>query len=179
MEYEIEQIVEKCRRGSRSAQLEMYKRYARRVYATCLRIVGRPEEAEEVTQDVFLRIFQKLEAGQPIDNLEGWMRQVAVHLAIDQLRRQAPDWGELPYDLAEPEDGGPDEEEIHYTVEQVRLAVKRLAPGYRVVLSLYLFEGYDMDEIAQILRVKPVSVRSQYMRAKKRLLDEINTSNHG
>ena len=63
--------------------------------------------------------------------------------------------------------------------EQVREAIKRLAPGYRVVLSLYLFEGYDMDEIAQILNLKPVSVRSQYMRAKKRLLEEISVCHHG
>lgn len=179
MEHEIGQIIERCRHGSRSAQLEMYKRYVRRVYATCLRIVGRPEEAEEVTQDVFLKIFRKLEEGQGIDNLEGWMRQVAVNLAIDQLRRQAPEFGELPYDLVDAEDEGPDEEEIRYTVGQVREAIKRLAPGYRVVLSLYLFEGYDMEEIAQILDLKPVSVRSQYMRAKKRLLDEISACHHG
>ena len=68
---------------------------------------------------------------------------------------------------------GPDEEEIRYSVAQVKEACKKLPAGYRVILSLYLFEGYDMEEIASILKIRPSSVRSQYLRAKRKLLDII------
>lgn len=178
MEQSTAQIIQECRWGKRNAQLAMYRLYARRLYATCLRVVGRPEEAEEAMQDAFLKIFQKLEAGLAIDNLEGWMRQVAVHTAIDYVRRQQPVFDELSDNWAEPEEG-PDEEEIHYTVERVKQAIQRLSAGHRIILSLYLFEGYDLEEIAGILNVRPSSARSQYMRAKRRLLNELNEDHHG
>ena len=93
--------------------------------------------------------------------------------AIDYVRRQTPDWEELSDDYTEPDDDGPDEEEIRYSVAQVKEACKKLPAGYRVILSLYLFEGYDMEEIASILKIRPSSVRSQYLRAKRKLLDII------
>ena len=68
-----------------------------------------------------------------------------------------------------------DEEAIQYTVAQIKEACKKLSAGYRVILSLYLFEGYDMEEIASILKIQPSSVRSQYLRAKRKLLDLIVT----
>ena len=74
---------------------------------------------------------------------------------------------------AEPETDGPDEEEIQYSVAQIKEATKKLPAGYRIILSLYLFEGYDMEEIASILKIQPPSVRSQYLRAKRKLLDII------
>lgn len=178
MEQSTAQIIQECRRGKRNAQLAMYRLYARRLYATCLRVVGRPEEAEEATQDAFLKIFQKLEAGLAIDNLEAWMRQVAVHTAIDYVRRQQPIFDELSEQWAEPEDEGADEEAVHYTVERVKQAIQRLSAGHRIILSLYLFEGYDLEEIAGILNVRPSSARSQYMRAKRRLLNELNEEDH-
>ena len=70
----------------------------------------------------------------------------------------------------------PDEGEIRYSVAQVKEACKKLPVGYRVILSLYLFEGYDMEEIASILKIQPPSVRSQYLRAKRKLLDIIAVS---
>ena len=68
---------------------------------------------------------------------------------------------------------GPDEKEIQYSVAQIKEATKKLPAGYRIILSLYLFEGYDMEEIASILKIQPPSVRSQYLRAKRKLLDII------
>ena len=79
---------------------------------------------------------------------------------------------DVPEDVFEnmPEE---EEEEPLYTVEQIKQAMEKLPEGYRVVLSLYLFEGYDMEEIAQILHVKPASVRSQYLRGKRKLIEGI------
>ena len=166
-------LIEECRRGNRTAQLALYKQFAGRLYVACLRIVGNTSEAEEAMQDAFLKIFTRLDQYQDGQCFEAWMHRIAVHTAIDYVRRQTPDWEELSDDYTEPDDDGPDEEEIRYSVAQVKEACKKLPAGYRVILSLYLFEGYDMEEIASILKIQPPSVRSQYLRAKRKLLDII------
>ena len=166
-------LIEGCRKGNRTAQLTLYKQFAQRLYVACLRIVGNAPEAEEAMQDAFLKIFTRLDQYHDGQCFEAWMHRIAVHTAIDYVRRQTPDWVELSDNYAEPDDDGPDEEEIRYTVAQVKVDCKKLPAGYRVILSLYLFEGYDMEEIASILKIQPPSVRSQYLRAKRKLLDII------
>ncbi|WP_280746398.1 MULTISPECIES: sigma-70 family RNA polymerase sigma factor [unclassified Parabacteroides] len=168
-------LIENCRRGDRSAQLALYKKYARRLYIACLRIVGNAPEAEEAMQDSFLKIFTRIDQYQDGLNFEAWIQRIAIHTAIDYVRRQTQEWEELSENYAIPIDDEPDEEEIQYTVSQVKEATKKLPAGYRVVLSLFLFEGYDMEEIASILNIQPASVRTQYMRGKRKLLDIIST----
>lgn len=166
-------LIEGCRSGNRTAQLTLYKQFAQRLYIACLRIVGNTSEAEEAMQDTFLKIFTRLDQYHEGQCFEAWMHRIAIHTAIDYVRRQTPDWEELSDNYSAPDDDGPDEEEIQYSVAQVKEACKKLPAGYRVILSLYLFEGYDMEEIASILKIQPPSVRSQYLRAKRKLLDII------
>lgn len=170
------QLIEGCRRGKREAQLALYKQFARQLYIACLRIVGNTAEAEEAMQDSFLKIFTRID--QYKDNLcfEAWIHRIAVHTAIDYVRRQTPEWDELSDNYADPASDEPDEEEIQYSVKQIKDATAKLPAGYRVILSLYLFEGYDMEEIASILNIQPPSVRSQYLRAKRKLLDIISAN---
>ena len=171
-EKEIKNWIEGCRKGVRSAQLKLYEHYARMLFASCYRILANTEEAEEAMQDSFLKIFTHLEQYHEEMSFEAWVRRIAIHTAIDYVRQQSEELelltDNLP-DLAEEEE----EEEPRYTVDQVRHAMELLPNGYRVVLSLYLFEGYDMEEIAQILHVKPASVRSQYLRGKRKLIEGI------
>ena len=164
MDKVTEHLIEGCRRGDRSSQLKLYKQYAQRLYIACLRIVGNSSEAEEAMR------LDQYHDGQCF---EAWMHRIAIHTAIDYVRRQAPDQEELSDNLAEPDEEGPDEEDIQYSVAQIKEATKKLPAGYRIILSLYLFEGYDMEEIASILKIQPPSVRSQYLRAKRKLLDII------
>lgn len=170
-------IIRGCRKGSRSAQLSLYKQFAQRLYVACLRIVGNTAEAEEAMQDSFLKIFTRLDQYHDDQCFEAWIHRIAVHTAIDYVRRQTPEWEELSDNLSVvTDDEDTDEEAINYSVTQVKSACQKLPVGYRVILSLYLFEGYDMEEIASILNIRPPSVRSQYLRAKRKLLDII-TSN--
>lgn len=166
-------LIEQCRKGDRSAQLSLYERHAQRLYRICLRIIGNQQEAEEAMQDSLLKAFTQLDRYQMGENLEAWLRQIAVRTAIDYVRRQTPAWEDLADDYPEEADDVPDEEELQCTVEQVKAACRQLSAGYRVVLSLYLFEGYDMEEIAAILHIQPASVRSQYLRGKRKLLELI------
>ncbi len=168
------QLIEDCRHGKRNAQLALYKQHAQRLYTVCLRIVGNRNEAEEAMQDAFLKIFAHIDQYQEEQRFEAWMQRIAVRTAIDYLRRQTPEWEELSESFPEPEPDTPDEEEISYSVQQVKEAMNRLPNGFRVILSLYLFEGYDAEEISTILHIQPASVRSQYLRAKRKLLDILN-----
>lgn len=174
------QLIEACRKGQRKAQLQIYSRFARLLYVACLRITGNAEEAEEAMQDSFLKIFSRIDQYRDGQSFEAWMHRIAVHTAIDYVRRQEPITEEITDRLVVPEDDeGPDEEEIAFSVAQVKEATLQLPAGYRVILSLYLFEGYDMEEIASILNIKAPSVRSQYLRAKRRLLEIMEEKKYG
>lgn len=167
------QLIEGCRRGNSVAQLALYKQFARRLYIACLRITANAPEAEEAMQDTFLKVFSRLDQYHDGQCFEAWIHRIAIHTSIDYVRRQKPEWEELSDNLAEQEPEEASEEDIQYSVAQIRESMCRLPDGYRVILSLYLFEGYDMEEIASILGIKPPSVRSQYLRAKRKLLDLI------
>jgi RNA polymerase sigma-70 factor (ECF subfamily) len=174
MEESTTYLLESCRRGNKSAQLSLYKRYARKLYLACLRITGNRMEAEEAMQDAFLKVFNRLYMFRNEQNFDAWIHRIAVHTAIDYVRRHTRGWEEIPLHCAEPE--APEEtseDALQYAVAQIKEATQKLPAGYRIVLSLYLFEGYDMEEIASILKIQPASVRTQYLRAKRKLLDII------
>lgn len=181
MKETTEQLIADCRRGKRAAQLLLYKRYAQRLYATCLRITGRAEEAEEAMQDAFVKVFASLGSYLENTSFEAWMQRIAIHTAIDYVRRQQPDGVELADNLPEPcnDDEQEAEQQLQLAVSHIKAAIQQMPTGYRVVLSLYLFEGYDMEEIAAILHLRPASVRSQYLRARRKLLEQIEIKQHG
>lgn len=168
-------LIEGCRRGEQTAQLGLYEHYAKWLYYACLRIVGNTSEAEEAMQDSFLKIFTRLDQYHDGQCFEAWMHRIAVHTAIDYVRRALPETDLLCDNLPAEEEEEPDEEAIRYSVSRVKAAAQKLPPGYRVILSLYLFEGYDMEEIASVLKIQPPSVRSQYLRAKRKLVELITT----
>ncbi|MEG1749345.1 MAG: sigma-70 family RNA polymerase sigma factor [Tannerellaceae bacterium] len=187
MDESTQQLIKDCRSGNRRAQLTLYNLHARRLYNACLRITGRPMEAEEVMQDAFLKIFSHLDQYRTEQCFEAWMQRIAIHTAIDYVRRKSPEWEELSENQTSADEAAltdeREEEEkeaaIRYTVTQIKETMQHLADGYRMILSLYLFEGYDMEEIASILHIQPASVRSQYLRAKRKLLDILRTTNNG
>lgn len=174
MDETITYQIEGCRKGNRSAQLALYKQHAPRLYAACFRIIGHAAEAEEAMQDAFLKIFTRIDQYRREICFEAWMQRIAIHTAIDYVRKQSPDLEELTDKYMVVEEEEPDDEAIQYSVRKIKDGVQMLPAGYRVILSLYLFEGYDMEEISSILNIKQVTVRTQYLRAKKKLLELIS-----
>lgn len=179
MEAEKTQLLKECRQGKRLAQLSLYKQYAQRLYMTCLRIVNNAADAEEAMQDSFLKILTRLDQYHEAQSFDAWIKQIAIHTAIDYVRRKTPEWEELHDNVTAEENDSSSEEELEYSVKQVKEGMTKLADGYRLILSLYLFEGYDTEEIAEILHIQPPSVRSQYMRAKRKLIEIIGDKIHG
>lgn len=143
----------------------------------CLRVLNHNAEAEDVLQEAFLDAFTHLHSFRGQSTFGAWLKQIVVNKAINQLRQrrlqlvniedQHFDSDEL--DLA---DSKPlDEESLELDVERVKRGLNQLPEGYRVVLSLYLFEGYDHEEIGEILNISESTSRTQYMRGKKKLLE--------
>ena len=175
----FQHLITGCQRGEESSLVAMYNRYAKWIFLICLRIIGNAEEAEEAMQDAFFKAFSSINQFDG-SSFQAWLKQIAVNTAIDAVRKHKEEWVELSekYDLAsDSEETESEEEAIHMSVENIRKAMQKLPSGYRVILSLYLFEGYDMEEISSILRIKPASVRSQYLRGKQKLLNLIKKDN--
>jgi RNA polymerase sigma-70 factor (ECF subfamily) len=164
-------LVVECKRGSKKACFELYRLYSKAMLNVAFRIVGSVDEAEDVLQEAFLDAFNRVKDFRQETTFGLWLKQIVVHRSINLLRKRR-------LELVELEDGQldniPDEEvesdeEVRYKVVQVKDAMKELPEGYRLVISLYLLEGYDHEEIGQILNISENTSRTQFLRAKRKL----------
>jgi RNA polymerase sigma factor (sigma-70 family) len=167
-----DELVDRCREGDQRSYAELYQKYAKAMYNTSLRIVNHTGDAEDILQDAFTDAFRSLDEFHHKSTFGAWLKKIVVNKSINQLRKRKLDLIDIEKtNLGHlPEEESADEKEIELRVEDIKKAVKLLPNGYRTVLSLYLFEGYDQEEIAEILRVSHATVRTQYMRAKQKLL---------
>jgi RNA polymerase sigma-70 factor (ECF subfamily) len=169
-----DESVAKCQRGDKLGYTELYHKYSRAMFNTSLRIVNNQADAEDVLQDAFTSAFQSIQAFDYSSSFGAWLKRIVINRSIDHLRRKKAvivDIEDVVVQHAEPEQY--DEELVQLKVETVKKAVSLLPNGYRTVLTLHLFEGYDHEEIAEILKVAQVTVRTQYHRARQKLLDLI------
>ena len=148
------------------------------MYNSSLRIVGVPEEAEDIMQESFLIAFRKLKTYGCEVSFGAWLKKIVINRSLDVLRKRKVLFEELRAELpvvseqepeAEPEAGS-------ITVEEVKRAINSLSEGYRTILSMILLEGYDHEEVSEILGIKNVTSRTQFSRARQRLR-EILTNN--
>jgi RNA polymerase sigma factor (sigma-70 family) len=171
-----DELVERCKRKDARSYAELYQKYCKAMYNTSLRIVNNAGDAEDVLQDAFVDAFQSIEMFQYKSTFGAWLKKIVINKSINHLRKKKMDLIDIDKtNLGHlPEAESLDEKDVQLKVEEIKKAVKLLPNGYRTVLSLYLFEGYDHEEIAEILRVSHATVRTQYMRAKQKLIGIIN-----
>jgi RNA polymerase sigma factor (sigma-70 family) len=161
-------LVNQCRQGSRTAQFELYKLYVKAMYNVALRIVNQAAEAEDVLQESFLDAFTRIENFRGETTFGLWLKQIVINKSINQLRKRRVEFVNIDeVDVAEEEKEDTAHQDMR--VNEIKEAVAELPDGYRVVLTLYLFEGYDHEEISHILKISENTSRTQYMRAKKKL----------
>ncbi len=169
---ETAKLVELCRKGNSKAQYELYRLYSKAMYNTSLRIVGNREEAEDILQEAFLDGFIKIDFYRGESTFGAWLKSIVVNKSIARLRSRRLHFEQTDPFQAEPTDDKNDDfEENVNTIQILKMLMNELSPGYRLVLSLYLFEGYDHKEISEILGISEVTSRSQFIRAKQRLLE--------
>ncbi|PPK99203.1 RNA polymerase sigma-70 factor, ECF subfamily [Parapedobacter indicus] len=139
------------------------------MYNTALRIVQDEAEAADVLQEAFVDAFTRLDSFRQESTFGLWMKQIVVNKSISALRKrklafQPLEDGEQLIDETEEEDS------LEWQIEAIKAAINQLPDGYRLVLTLYLLEGYDHEEIAHILRISEATSRSQFLRGKRKLL---------
>ena len=142
------------------------------MYNTSLRIVRDPDDAEDVMQEAFLKAFSRIGTYRGEVSFGAWLKRIVVNKSLDfiRLRRESislEDVGEVE-DIPEE---NPGIIELAYSADEIRRAIYALPEGYRIVLSLILLEGYDHEEVSEILQISNATSRTQYHRAKKRLAE--------
>jgi len=172
-------LVEGCKAGNQKAQIGVYKKYNHLIYNTCLRIVCVSADAEDLMQNSFIDAFNRIKTYKGPSAFAGWLKRIAVNNSIDYLAKRRPvaEKLELLSEIADYNDAA-EEEFIEYRVELIKKALEIIIPEYRLILALHLFEGYDHEEIGEILKISQANVRTRMSRAKKALLKEIGQMQH-
>jgi RNA polymerase sigma-70 factor (ECF subfamily) len=147
-------IIEKAKQGDIGAFEKLYRSHVGRVYATCLRLSGDPERAEEITQDVFLRLWQKIRTFKGQSAFSSWLYRLTVHLVIDRMRweQRRSKWERVSDDL-----------------ESYPMPERDSAPETRIAFVLHDIEGYRHEEIAEMAGIAPGTSKAQLHRARKLL----------
>lgn len=169
----IAQLVIACRKGKRQAQYEIYERYHKAMYNTAYRIVKDGFEAEDVMQNAFLTAFKKLKKLKDPAMFGAWLKKITVNESIKHYREKTKQ-NEVPLDgvLYKLEDDNEPEKENDYTklkARQVLETLKKLKDNYRLALTLHLIEGYDYEEIGEIMNISYANCRTTISRAKESL----------
>lgn len=169
-------LLDGCKLGDQKAQFQIYKLYYKAMYNTSLRIVNDTMEAEDIMQESFLSAFEKIETYSGTVSFGAWLKKIVINRSLDALGKRKAVFEDIESHAGLRDESSDDMvkyEELDVKVEEVKEAIERLPDGYRVILSLYLLEGYDHDEIAEILTISSSTSRSQLSRAKQKLISEL------
>lgn len=163
-----------CLQGNRRMQEELYRRFSPRMYAVCLRYAPNAEEAQDILQEGFIKIFKKLDSFRGEGSFEGWVRRIFVNTAIEHFRRKR-----YLMPVTEKEENtieGKYTSALDDLAEKDIMAlIQELSPGYRTVFNMYVVEGYTHKEIADMLGISEGTSKSQLSRAKVILQDMVRT----
>ncbi|WBX72559.1 RNA polymerase sigma factor [Tenacibaculum pacificus] len=171
----IDQLIAYCKKGNHSAQMQVYNSYYKAMYNTSYRILKDDFEAEDIIQEAFLTAFTKLNTFKGEVSFGAWLKRIVINKSLTQLKKNNR------YETVKMEvipNSEIEEPEIDYTsldVKQVMNCLLKLKENYRIILTLNLIEGYDYEEISQILNYTNENVRTTISRAKKKLKQEILT----
>jgi RNA polymerase sigma factor (sigma-70 family) len=171
------EIIELCKAGNSRAQQQLYQLYAKAMFNICYRMMNSREEAEDMLQESFTEAFIKLSTFRYESSFGSWLKRIVINKCINELKRRKAELiltENIPDSNPETDDN--DIETAKLKVNDVMRAMEQLPEGYRIIFSLYLLEGYDHTEIAQILGITESTSKSQFSRAKQKLKEILKTS---
>lgn len=166
-------LIERSKSGDRKKQYELYALYVEAMLNVCIRMVKIREDAEDIVQDSFIDAFKHLATFKYQSTFGAWLKRIVVNKSINYLKlKRIPlvDMQEQEYWITDSENDH-DAEEQQLSVEKIKKAINTLPSGYQTIINLYLIEGYDHNEISDILEISVSTSKSQYHRAKKRLIE--------
>lgn len=167
-------LLKDCKRGKRGSQEELYRRFASAMYGLCLQYASSEEDAQDIMQDGFIKVFAKLEQVKNPAALPGWIRRVMINTALEKYRSQVllQRVDDVREDIGEAPGNGVFED---LTCEELMGLIQTLTPRYRMVFNLYAIEGYSHQEISEALDISTGTSKSNLSRARAILQDKINT----
>lgn len=175
-------LVERCKTNDRQAQHQLYALYAQPMFNVCYRIVNQQEEAEDVLQEAFVKMFKQLNSYRQEASFGAWFKRIVVNSSLNHLKQKKRLLENIENLKNESQENLIEEDESPlptYSVNQVQSAMELLPEGYRVVFSLYLFEEYSHKEIAEELGITESTSKSQLNRGKKKLKELLIQHNYG
>lgn len=182
---QLQQLIKGCLEGDRKAQQAVYKLLYGKMKVVCMRYTRDTDQALDVLQEGFIKVFQNMERYSGAGSFEGWVRRIMVNLSIDRFRKQKNDLlllnGSTSIEDYEDEvEDEPDVESVDYdfTPEQILEAMQQLSPAYKTVFNLYVFENYTHQDIAEALSISIGTSKSNFAKAKRNM-KKILLKNYG
>lgn len=171
------QIITKAKKGNSKAQKQLYELYVKAMFNLCYRMMNNVAEAEDVLQEAFCEAFRRLDSFRFESTFGAWIKRIVINKCINELKRKKIEleYGDQVYQVEISNDE--QLEDNTFQIEKIKRAMGLLPDGYRVVFSLYLLEGYDHQEISEILGISVSTSKSQLARAKKKLIEIIKAGN--
>jgi RNA polymerase sigma-70 factor (ECF subfamily) len=168
-----EELIQGCIKGKDAFQYELYKRYSPKMFGVCLRYCASREEAEDVLQDGFIKVFKKIDSFRFTGSFEGWIRRIMVHTAI---RNKYITLRAHEVNTLEGVEHPALDEKVTSKLMMMDLMklVNELPQGYKIVFNLFAVEGYSHKEIAEMLEIQEATSRSQYLRARQFLREKLD-----
>ena len=159
-------LIEECRKGNNKAQYRLYNQYSKAMFNLAYRILNNREDAEDILQETFVDCFRYIDSFRFESTFGAWLKKILVNKCINHLKKKKIDlilFDNLPTEVSE------EEADITYDTGKIFKGIEMLPDGYRIILTLYLLEGYDHSEISRILGISESTSKSQYSRAKEKL----------
>jgi RNA polymerase sigma factor (sigma-70 family) len=164
---EIKNIINGCLRGSRRDQELLYRRYAARLYAVCLQYSGNDEEARDILQEGFIKIFENLIHYKFEGSFDGWVRRIIVNTALEKFRSKHNLYRVDDIDQIPEQDSEPDNEDYAgLGARDLMEIIRELPPRYRIVFNLFAIEGYTHKEISNMMSISEGTSKSNLSRAR-------------
>lgn len=171
---QLREIIEKCAKDNRAAQEELFKLFYGKMMGVCMRYTKDRDRAQEVVQEGFIKVFDKLSEFDFKGSFEGWMRRIMVNASIDAIRKKkrqpfSTDEEYMFNDASVEQEDDSDEMLTKLKAEYAMEAIQSLSPAYQTVFNLYVIENYSHKEIAQILDISEGTSKSNLAKAKQNL----------
>ncbi len=169
--YSEAELVDGCKKGKPTYQRALYQRYYKLMYGVCLRYTDNRDDAEDILQDGFVKVFKHLKSFRGKGSFEGWIRRIMVHTSIEHYRKASR---YFMVDVDDAYDLETDSDVVgSLSRDEILALIRSLPVGYRTVFNLYAVEGYAHQEIAEMLGISEGTSKSQLSRAKKILQEKI------
>jgi len=169
------ELIAMCRASNDLGYAGLYKKYAKATYNSIHRVILHTAEAEDILQETFVTVFKEVDRLDHVVNFEAWIKRIAINKSISHLRKRKIEFADLgSKEIEAGEEYDIEENEIFESkVEDVKKCIAKLPDGYRTIVTLYLFEQLPQEEIAKLLGISYNTVRTQYHRAKKKILSAL------